>query len=104
MDENQNLQRQIDELKRRLDALNQYQTITLPTELAFIGRGFLNTYPPELPDVTGDYTANVGFRRTISLSGAAEDIIVPAYPIRFIKLKDGSNLYIPLYTYAEFGP
>lgn len=104
MDENQNLQKQIDELKKRLDKLNQYPTIPLETEIAFNKRGFTETYPPAIPDAAGDYITNIGFRRNIDLSGAAETIIVPAYPYRFLKLKDGSNLYIPVYVYAEFGP
>jgi len=41
--ENEDLQKQIDELKRRMDALNASQTIPLDVDLAFNSRGFVKT-------------------------------------------------------------
>ena len=99
----QNLKKQVLELEKTVKALMQYSTIPLPIEQAFAGRGFVNALKPDIPDNNGDYTTNIGFRQTISLSGVAQDITVPAFPVRFMRLKDGSNLFIPLHTYAEFG-
>ena len=43
MENEKDLQAQIDELKRRLDNFNAFQTIPLPVDLAWQSRGFLKT-------------------------------------------------------------
>lgn len=97
------LQNRIADLEKQVRALSQFSTIPLAIENAFTARGFINASKPGYPDTNFDYTTNEGFRQTIVLSGSAQSISVPAFPLRFMRLKDGSNFFIPLYTYAEFG-
>lgn len=96
------LKNKIMELENRLKKFEQSSTIPLEVDNAFCGRGFVKTYKPEIPDPAGDYTTNEGFRQTISLTGNAQDIVVPQFPHKFLEINDGSGLYIPLHAYFEF--
>lgn len=93
------LKKEIQELKRELNLLKASSTIPLEIDTALFGRGFVKTFDTESTSI--EMTTNTGFRRTISLTGGAEDIIVPAYPVKWKKLSDQSNLYIALYTFSE---
>lgn len=96
MNEIELLKRKIEELERRLDSAEEDRKLE--------DRGFINTYKPVIDFWTSDVTAansDTGFRRDLSLSGLAETITIPAYPTRWRKLRDGSDLYIPLYAYNQ---
>ncbi len=88
------------EWKKQMESSN---SLPLAVDRALSGRGFMKAGKPGYPDPDFDYITNDGFRHDLALTGAAQTITVPSFPVRFIKLGDGSNLYIPLHTYSEFG-
>lgn len=87
MNEIEILKKRIEDLERRLNSAEDDKKLE--------NRGFIKTFQTQ----TDPSTSDTGFRRNITLSGLEETITVPAYPTRWRKLQDGSELYIPLYAY-----
>lgn len=102
--DNTQLLKRIEALEKQIESLNQSSTITFQVDNSFQQRGFVKTLPIGTP-YTG-YDTNQGFVRTISLTGAAEDITVPAYPVGWLQLlnQTGGTFWIPLYTFSELAP
>jgi hypothetical protein len=101
---NENLIKRIEALENEVRTLKSGPSFPFEIQKAIEFRGFVRTTPPAPPDFNGDYVSNEGFRRTIGLSGLEEDIVVPAYPLYFLKIQNedrAENLYIPAYAYAE---
>jgi len=88
---NNDLEKRISELEGRLESVEN--------DIKLQNRGFIRTFQTQIDPSTSD----AGFRRTVTLilSGDPESVnfVVPAYPTRWKKLQDGSELYIPLYAY-----
>lgn len=93
------LKREISQLRKEIDNMKIASNIPFEIDSAFQNRGFTKTEQSEATSF--DMTSNAGFRQTLSLTGGAEDIVVPAFPVRWKRLSDGSNLYIPLHAFSE---
>lgn len=94
------LKNEIDKLRLEVDTLRSWKdSLNRRIESGLSDIGLLKTDKPSLPP-SSTYTTNTGFRRTISLSGNAEDIVVPAYPVKFLKMSN-ANFYIPVHTFSE---
>lgn len=91
------LQRQVETLARRLDALSQPNTIPFEVENAFQSRGFvegqINT--PGFNPPTYILTIDTSVPQTVDVMGL---------PVRWLTLKgnEGVGLQIPLYAFADF--
>jgi len=78
MDNNKDLQAQIDQLKRRLDAFNAGPTIPLQVDLAWQARGFIKT--DFFVAGTGSFGANGQYRLVIPGSTINSIVLVTAFP------------------------
>jgi hypothetical protein len=75
---NQDLQAQIDQLKKRLDAFNAAPTIPLMVDLAWQNRGFIKT--DFFVAGTGAFGANGQYRLVIPGSSINSIVLVTGYP------------------------
>lgn len=103
MNNNEQLQKRVELLEKQMASLNQSSTITYQVENAFMNRGFVDTLAP-VDAPSGAEIAGMGFIEEIALSGLPETISVPAYPRKFLTLKNNysgysssNNIYIPVY-------
>lgn len=83
------LEQRVTELERRLNSPEEDKKLQ--------NRGFVNAFGPEIE--TSAMSADAGFRQTISIGAGGGSASVPAFPTRWRKLKDGSELWIPLYAF-----
>lgn len=89
-------------LSKQMADLLTSRTIPVELEFALLDRGFIKfDTVTQYPAGDTDYTSNEGFR-VLQTSTTSMN----AFPIRWItvpsNVRGGQNLYIPLYTFAEF--
>ncbi len=92
MDKIQQLENRITELEKQIQLLQNSNTIPTNIDKSFMGRGFLKTTKPEIPD--GSDT-NAGF--VVGINAA-----IPFTYLRVLNI-EGQNFWVPLYTYIELG-
>lgn len=92
------LEKQVQELTNRLNALNQSSTIPYPVDHAWLGRGYLKTNGSPNILINGEDQGN-WINRTIPLSGGAEDIYTTQFPSAFGTILEGpmAGYWVPLY-------
>ncbi len=95
----QQMQSQILELQKRLDALENTQSIPINVDKSFVGRGFLKSSQAPFFVIGAD--AGSWLRMVASVDGGAGGTVdVPAYPQWFLEFTEGplAGLLLPLYV------
>lgn len=96
----QQLEKQVAELTKKINALENYSTIPLSVQKALEQRDFITTENPDIPP-SGAEIAGMGFLDEISLTGNPQTITVAAQPTQFLKCKSknysGVPFYIPIF-------
>jgi len=99
--DNNNLQQQIDELKKKVDSLYTTPTIPLNVERSFIGRGFSNlkVYSGKVTlNVTGEYRLQIPGANTNSVPLAVHSTLSGSTPLTANIIpsatNDGYDIYI----------
>lgn len=93
---NEEMQKRIIQLEQKIAELERNVDSAEP-DIKLQQRGFLKTFSSEIE--TASMSADAGFRRTISIGAGGGSASVPAFPTRWRKLRDGSELWVPLYAF-----
>ncbi len=95
----QSLQTRLTEMEEKFASLDNSGTIPQAIDLAWLARGFVKQERQLFLDSASTATLS----RTIALSGDAQNIVVPAYPFKFLQLSENPNYLVPIYLVKSAG-
>ena len=100
MDTN-NLEKRIEVLEKEIESLKNIGSFPSEITGTLLAKGFVQSnISPIIVDAVS-YAPQLS--QTISLTGAAEDIDVPAYPAAYMLITDGPAIgyYLPVYVFPR---